>query len=119
MSQLKLADGREYSLLIDYEAMIAAESVYGKPLPKLTADLAAGYVGAVRAMVYGALTAKHPDITPAAATAMLDTDAEAVGTALALAVDAFSAARQPAKETASPTTDETPAKPKRRAKATA
>lgn len=89
MAQLKLADGREYALLVDYEAMIAAEGVYGKPLPKLTEDLAAGFIGAVRALVYGALTAKHPTIKPSDVTALLDTDGEAVSTALAEAVAAF------------------------------
>lgn len=84
---LKLNDGRQFTLVLDMEALVQAEGAYGKPLPKMMEDASAGFVGASRALLYGALLAKHPRITLAEATALFMADADAVGEALSEAVE--------------------------------
>lgn len=84
---LKLSDGRQFTLVLDMEAFVEAESAYGKPLPLMMKDAGAGFVGAVRAMLYGALRAKHPQITLRDASGMFQTDAEAVSAALEQAAE--------------------------------
>ncbi len=84
---LKLEDGREFILVADMEALVEAEGIYGKPLGETMADAARGFVGASRAMLYGALRAKHPDITLREAADMLATDSTEVSERLAEAAD--------------------------------
>jgi hypothetical protein len=84
---LNLSDGRTFTLIMDMEALVEAESAYGKPLQKMMADAAQGFVGASRALLYGALRAKHPDVTLRDASAIFMTDADAAGEALTEAVE--------------------------------
>lgn len=105
MSNLTTTDGREFTLVVDFEALIQAESAYGKPLPKLQEDAKAGFIGAVRALAYGALTSKHPRITQAEVADLFQADGDALGLALAEAVKAFKVSMAPASS---------PAKPKRK-----
>lgn len=84
---LKLNDGREFTLVLDMEALVQAETAYGKPLPKMMADASEGFVGASRALLYGALLTKHPKTTLGEATALFMADAEAVAEALSEAVE--------------------------------
>lgn len=79
---LALADGRSLTLVLDFEAMVAAEGAYGKPIGALMADAAAGFVGAVRAMLYGTLRARHPDLTLSDATGIFLANGEAVSAAI-------------------------------------
>lgn len=79
---LKLSDGREYVLTLDFEALVEAEQAYGKPLPKLMADASVGFMGAVRALLFGALRAHHPDITAVETAEIIMSDFDAVGEAL-------------------------------------
>lgn len=60
---LKLGDGREFVMVMDMDAMVEAEAVYGKPTPQIMADASQGYIGATRALIYASLRARHPDIT--------------------------------------------------------
>lgn len=85
---LKLSDGREFVFLLDFDALVEAESAYGKPLPRLMADASQGYVGAVRALLLGGLRRHHPDFTTDEATAIILTDFEAVATGMMAAVEA-------------------------------
>ncbi len=85
---LKLGDGREFTLVLDFEALVEAESAYGKPLAVLMSDAGAGFVGASRALLFGALRTKHPGVSLRDASAILQTDGDTVGTALTLAADA-------------------------------
>ena len=85
---LKLADGREFKLVLDMEGLIQAESAYGKPLPQLMADMNGGFVGASAALLQGALAQRHPAITRSVAADMFRTDAEAVANALGAATQA-------------------------------
>lgn len=77
-TRLALSDGREYTLVLDHEALVLAESGYGKPLDQLLGEAGQGFVGALRALLYGALQAKQPGATLAAATEMLFADRAAV-----------------------------------------
>jgi hypothetical protein len=84
---LTLSDGRKLTLVMDMEALVEAESAYGKPMAQVMADASAGFVGASRALLYGALRAKHPDVSLRDASAMFASDADAVGQALTQAVE--------------------------------
>lgn len=85
---LKLSDGREFTLVLDFEALVEAEAVYGKPLARVMADASAGFVGASRALLYGALKAKHPATTLRDASALFLGHAGAVSEALESAATA-------------------------------
>jgi hypothetical protein len=89
-AMLRLEDGREFRLVLDFEAFVVAEQMYGRPLPSLMADAGAGFVGAIRAMLYGALQQNHRLLTLADATAIFMADGDAVSEALERAgIDAF------------------------------
>ena len=85
---LSLNDGREFVLVLDFEALVEAESAYGKPLALMMNDAKAGFVGAVRAMLYGALRAHHPDITLREASALFIGHTDEVTAALEGAAEA-------------------------------
>lgn len=79
---LRLSDGRAFTLVLDFEALVQAESAYGKPLSQTMADASAGFVGALRALLYGALQANHPGVSLREASEIYLTNADAVTTAL-------------------------------------
>lgn len=80
--ELKLGDGREFKLVLDHEALIEAEGLYRKPLPLLMGDAMVGFVGAQRALFYGALRAYHPMVTPKEAGEIFLSHADDVAAAL-------------------------------------
>ncbi len=84
---LRLDDGRTFTLVADYEALITAEAVYGKPLGELMSDGKAGFTGAIRALLYGVMRAYHPEVTPSAAAELFMTHSETVSAALTLALN--------------------------------
>lgn len=80
-------DGREYHLLFDHEGMIAAEDVASRNGANLgfkdvVVGSAAGRLGCLRALVYGALRAHHPEVTVAEATGMVEREGKPLGKAL-------------------------------------
>jgi hypothetical protein len=83
---LTLADGREFTLILDMEALIEAEGAYGAPLAQLMSDTVSGFVRAGRAMLYGAFRAKHPEVSLRDAGVMFGTDSDAINQALERAV---------------------------------
>lgn len=85
---LRLSDGRELTLILDFDALVAAETAYGKPLARLMADAAGGFIGAVRALLLGALSRYHPEITAAEAAEIILSDFDAVGDAMQAATEA-------------------------------
>jgi hypothetical protein len=85
---LGLSDGRVFVLVMDMEALVEAETAYGKPLQQVMADASKGFIGASRALLFGALRAKHPDVTLREASAMFMSDPDAAGEALTAAVEA-------------------------------
>lgn len=83
---LNLEDGRELTLVLDFEALIEAETAYRKPLPQLMTDVASGFAGAGRAMLYGALRAHHAEFSLRDAGELFRTDGDEVNAALERAV---------------------------------
>lgn len=79
---VRLADGRALTLVLDFEGLVAAEALYGKPVAMLIVDAAQEFLGAVRALLYGALRAKHPELTPADAGAIIQSDGDRISAAL-------------------------------------
>lgn len=88
---LVLKDGRAFTLVMDFEALVQAEAAYGKPMAQLMADALAGFVGASRAILFGALRTRHPEIGMRAAGEMFASD----GAAVEAALEAASAAAFP------------------------
>lgn len=85
---LELADGRQLTLRLDYEGLIAAEQLYGKRLSALMADAALGFVGAIRALLYSAVRAHHPEIDAAEAAEIALRELDPVSEALGRAIEA-------------------------------
>lgn len=88
---LTLKDKREFTLVLDHEALIAAESAYGKPLAQVLFDADLGFLGAARALLYGALREHHPDLSLKDAGTIFMAD----GTAVSAALEAASKAAFP------------------------
>lgn len=85
---LVLSDGRQFILVADMEATIEAESLYGKPAAKMGADAAAGFVGAIRALLFGMMRRKHPTITPGEVASILADHSSEVISAIEAATEA-------------------------------
>jgi hypothetical protein len=79
---LKLKDGTTLTLVFDMEGLIEAEGLYGKPIPVMLADAKSNFFGAVRAMMWGAARAHHPEMTPRVMSELLKTDSDAIAIAL-------------------------------------
>ena len=79
---LKLADGREFKLVLDMEAMIEAEEVSDRPLPEIMQRAQKGYMGAIATITQAAFLRNHPAIERSDIIAMLQTDQEAVTAAM-------------------------------------
>lgn len=86
-ASLKLKDGRQFVIVMDMEALVEAETAYGKPLAQLMADVSGGFVGASRALLYGSLRANHPDVSLRDASGLFMADPDAVSQALNDAVE--------------------------------
>lgn len=84
---LVLHDGRNLTLVLDMEAMVEAESIYGKPLQKLMADAGTGFMGAMGALLQGALS-RHHEVSRGEALEMLRVDGDAIAVALGKATEA-------------------------------
>lgn len=85
---LMLKDKREFELVLDFEALVAAETAYGKPLAQTLSDANAGFVGATRSLLFGTLQANHGDLTLKDATEIFMLDGDAVSSALEAATTA-------------------------------
>lgn len=62
-AELRLEDGRSFTLVIDFDGLIEAEQTYGKPMVHLLGDAQQGFLGAQRAILYGGLRRHHPEVT--------------------------------------------------------
>lgn len=85
---LKLSDGRDFVLVMDFEALVEAESASNLPLPQLMARAGLGFVSAQRTLLYGALRRNHPDLTLEDCSAIMLTEIEKVTEALTKAMEA-------------------------------
>lgn len=75
---LTLSDGRELVLVMDMEGMFEAEQLYKQPLEVVFAQAALGLKGALRALLWGMLRAKHPELTPQDVTDIVFKELDAV-----------------------------------------
>lgn len=101
-TSMVLKDGREFTLVLDMEAFVEAEGAYGKPMKVLMNDAALGFVGAVRALLYGALKTKHPTITLRECSDMFQQEPDQVSDALDRAADAAYPKQQEGEESQNP-----------------
>lgn len=91
---LKLSDGREFVLTMDFEALVEAEGASNLPLPQLMAKAALGFVGAQRTLLFGALHRNHPEITVEDCSAIMLSEIDVATAALMKAIEAgFPAAK--------------------------
>lgn len=79
---LVLSDGRKFTLVLDFEAFVAAEGLHRQPLVTIAVAAASGFIGATRALLFGALRARHPEVTAEEAGAMCLSDTDRVKAAL-------------------------------------
>lgn len=85
---LVLKDGREFTLVLDMEAMLSIEDATGKPLPKVMAQAGEGFMSATAAIAQAAFARHHPDITRSDVLQIMQSDADALTDALGKAADA-------------------------------
>ena len=86
---LVFKDGRKFTLVLDHEALIGIEQTYGKPLPRVLAEAAQGFIGAIAAIAQSAFALHHPEVTRSDVLAMvMSEDREKLSEALTDAVSA-------------------------------
>lgn len=99
---LPLADGRKLTLVFDMDALIEAEAAFGQPMHITVAHASQGFMGAMRALIYGALRARHPEMTLREVGALLSDNADAIGAALTAALDEAMPEAKPSAEGKAP-----------------
>lgn len=87
-ARLQLNDGRSLALVLDFDGLIAAEQAYGKPLARLMAEAGEGFMGALRAILWGALQRHHADMTMAEVGEIMLGSQQSVMAAVESAIDA-------------------------------
>lgn len=85
---LKLPDGREFTLVLDFEMRVAVEDQCDKPFDHVAARAIAGFNGAVRALVWGSLRRFHSDLSMEDVTALIESHGAEVEAALVKAAEA-------------------------------
>lgn len=85
---LTLSDGREFILVMDFEALVEAEGAAGQPLPNLMAQASLGFVGAQRSLLFGALRRHHSGVTLAECSEIMLSEINAAAPALTAAIEA-------------------------------
>lgn len=85
---LVLSDGREFTLVLDMEAMLSVEETMARPLPKVMAMAAEGFLTALAALAQAAFARNHPDIRRRDVMHIMETDSAALEKALGKASDA-------------------------------
>ena len=85
---LVLSDGREFTLVLDMEALVSVEDTTGKPLGKVMSQASQGFVGAMAAIAHAAFTRHHPEVTREEVLRMAMGDEEVLSQALGHAVEA-------------------------------
>lgn len=84
---LTLSDGREFTLVLDMEAMLSVEDATGSPLPEVMAKAAQGFFTAIAALVQAAFQRHHPEIQRSDVLDMMVTDRDLLAEALGEATD--------------------------------
>ncbi len=84
---LVLSDGREFTLVLDMEAMLSVEDATGKPLPRVMAQASEGFMSATAAIAHAAFTRNHPEVTRSDVLDIMRSDSEALTEALGKAAE--------------------------------
>lgn len=106
---LVLGDGREFTLVLDHEALLGIEGSYGKPLPRVMAEAAEGFLSATAAIAQAAFTRHHPDMTRGdVLKIVMSGDQEKLTEALAEASAAAFPDQEPAGNAPAPKVKKTP-----------
>ena len=79
---LKTHDGREFTLVLDMEAMLSIEEKMGKPLPQIMKMAQEGYMTAAAGIAQAAFARNHPELSRADVLEILRTDSTALEKAL-------------------------------------
>lgn len=85
---LVLKDGRQFTLMLDMEAMLSVETEMGKPLPRVMAMAQEGFMTAIAAIAQAAFSRKHPQITRTDVLDIMVSDRDALVAALTSAANA-------------------------------
>lgn len=86
---LVLSDGREFTLVLDHEALLSIEESTGKPLPRVMAMAGEGFITSTAAIAQAAFARYHPEVTLAEVVRMvMSDDSDALEEALGKAVEA-------------------------------
>lgn len=85
---LVLSDGREFTLVLDMEAMLSVEDATDKPLAKVMQRASEGFMSAIAAIAQAAFARHHPEVTRADVLAMITEDQAALDDALSRASEA-------------------------------
>lgn len=85
---LVLADGRAFTLVLDMEAMLSIEEATGKPLPKVMAQAAEGFMTATASIAQAAFSRHHPEVTRGDVLEFIKSDSAALTEALGKAAEA-------------------------------
>lgn len=87
-AELRLSDGRSFTLVMDFDALVAAERIYNKPVEVTLADAVAGFTGALHALLLAGLGRHHPAATSEQARDILLSERPAVIDGLTKAIAA-------------------------------
>ena len=87
-AELRLSDGRSFTLVMDFDALMLAERVYNKPVELTLSDAVAGFTGALHALLLAGLKRHHPATTAEDAQEILMADRMAVIDGLTKAIAA-------------------------------
>lgn len=85
---LVLSDGREFTLVLDMEAMLSVEDATDKPLSKVMQRASEGFMSAIAAIAQAAFARHHPEVSRADVLAMITEDQAALTDALSRASEA-------------------------------
>jgi hypothetical protein len=85
---LKLKDGREFVLVMDFDMRVKVEDLYEKPFAEVAQKAAAGFHGAIRALFWGALQKHHAELTMGDVTALIESHGDELEAAMTRAAGA-------------------------------
>lgn len=85
---LVLSDGREFTLVLDMEAMLSVEDATGKPLPVVMKQAGEGFMSATASIAQAAFARHHPEVTRSDVLAIMTSDGDTLAEALGKASEA-------------------------------
>lgn len=87
-TKLVLDDEREFTLVLDMEALLSVEESTGKPLHVVMGQIGEGYLGAIAAFGQAAFARHHPEVTRAEVLMMVAREREPLSDAIGKAIEA-------------------------------